>query len=179
MKIKKILKDKKGFTLLEILVVIFIIGMLSTILVANWRRGEEQYKIRNMAQQVAQKVRKTQELALNTFKETEKDIPKYYGIFFDKQESIYGFSIFADENGNGKYDDPGDIIEAVYLDSGIEIDALSKQPRLHIMFSVPDGFVSFVPTNDEAWIRIKKEGGICPGDCVTITISGSGQVDVE
>jgi len=55
---------KKGFTVIEMLVVIFIIGVMSTVLVVNWRQNEKTYLVRRTAQEIAQSIRKAQDLAL-------------------------------------------------------------------------------------------------------------------
>src|SRR4030042_970003 len=62
----KIMSNNKGFTLLEITIVVVIITLLSTIFIASYREGEKQFALKRSAHQLAQSIRKAQELALSS-----------------------------------------------------------------------------------------------------------------
>jgi prepilin-type N-terminal cleavage/methylation domain-containing protein len=109
-------KNQKGFTLVEIVVVVGIFAVVSSILLFNYADFSTRVTLRNLTQEVALSIRKTQTLATsvrgadvnNAFAST-----RGYGIAFKvTPESIQhgggGFSyydIFRDENGDGLYNE--------------------------------------------------------------------------
>ncbi|MFH2013492.1 MAG: type II secretion system protein [Patescibacteria group bacterium] len=169
---------KKGFTLIEVLVVTAVIGIISIMLVANWTKNESSSKLQRTAQEVVLSIRSAQDIALNSFKSSGQDVPYSYGIRFDKDiDSSY--LIFGDKNGNNTYQPSDILIKNVLIESGIEIDSLSSGNNdLNIVFSIPDGFTTINPSSTSASIVIKKSNGICPQDCKTITIMNTGQVSI-
>lgn len=166
-----------GFTLFELLVVIFIIALVSAILVINMRRSESQYKLQIGAQEIAQSIRRAQDMALSSFR-YQGNVPFAYGLFFDKQNRT-SYRIFADINGNNKYDAPDGNVDIINIEKGIEIGSLSREPRLHITFSLPDGFTEIEPSASSATITIKKTGGSCPQDCKEIIIERTGRISIN
>jgi len=166
-----------GFTLIELLIVIFIIALVSAILVINMRKGERQYQVQLEAQVIAQNIRRAQDMALSSFR-YRNEIPYSYGVFFEKQ-SPSSYRIFADKNDNKRYDTPDSSVELVNIDQGVEIESISSEPRMHITFSLPDGFTSIIPSAGSATITIKKTGGNCPEDCKDIVIERTGRVSVQ
>lgn len=181
-KSKKFFQEDKGFTLFELLIVIFIIGLISSILIVNVRKGEKQYQVQLAAQEIAQNIRKAQDMALVGFKYDPDSPPPYkYGVFFFKQTPT-SYKIFADKNppdGNDKYDVPDGEVEPISLEKGIEIKSLSSDPKLHITFSLPDGFTTINPSATSATVRIGRTDGNCPQDCKDIIIRNTGQISVE
>jgi prepilin-type N-terminal cleavage/methylation domain-containing protein len=173
-------KRQKAFTLVELLVVIVIIGVISTILVANWRRNEKQYQLQLTAQEIVQNIRKTQDMALTSLKhDPAEPVPENFGIFFNPNQYPFSYRIFADKNGNKRYDDPGATI--IDLGGGIEIYSVSPAPRLSITFSVPDGFVSIrQPSEIIATIVIRIAGASCPSrNCKDIIVRNTGQINIQ
>ena len=171
---------RQGFTLMELLIVIAVIGIISTMLVVNWRKNEKQYQLQRAAQEIVQNIRKVQDMALNSFK-YEGEIPDYsYGLFFDKDDNN-SYIVFGDRNGNNTYQASDMQIENVSIETGIEINSLSSENQnLHITFSLPDGFTGIEPSADSATIIIKKTGKSCPSnDCKNIIINKTGQITIE
>lgn len=179
---KKEDKKQQGFSLIEMLVVIFIVVLISATLIVNWRKNEKQYLLQRVAQNIVQDIRKMQDMALNGTK-YENQIPYSYGIFFDKNKKK-SYQLFGDLNNppNNTYQ-PSDmeIGAEVSIESGIEIDSLSSGAQnLNIVFPIPDGFTKIDPSSTIANIVIKKEGTICPSqNCKTINIRGMGQISVD
>lgn len=170
--------------MVEMLVVILVVGVLSAILVNNWRKQEKQYLLQRAAQQIVQNIRKAQEFALNGNKmlwepTNQMVVPESYGIHFQKGERSY--FIYGDMIGNVGYQNPEDIQETyAQTETGIEIDSFSGANVLDVIFSIPDGFISFYPSATSATITIKKTGKTCPSkDCKTILIRNTGEISIQ
>lgn len=174
---------RTGFTLVEVLVVMFIIAMLSSILVVNWRKNEKRYQLQRAAQEVVQNLRKAQSMALagkNLCDQALPCVPENYGVFFGKTD-VFSYVIFSDKNGNEKYGggESTELVERIDLDSGMEI-SLSKD--LDVVFLVPDGFITIngQPVTAEASLTVKRSGATCPSlNCKTILIKKSGQITIQ
>ncbi|MFH1129220.1 MAG: prepilin-type N-terminal cleavage/methylation domain-containing protein [Patescibacteria group bacterium] len=176
---KRNYKNLNGFTIAEMLVTTFIIGVLSTILVVNWRENEKNYLVQQVAQEIAQNIRKAQGMALSG-KNYQAQTIYSFGVFFDKNNEI-SYKIFADKNNNNTYQPSDLLIEDVILDPYIVINSLSSGNQdLNIVFSVPDGFTTFNPSATSATIIIKRKGTTCPSKtCRDIIIKNTGQVTIQ
>lgn len=155
---------KKGFTLIEIIVVTAIIVILSSIFLANYRAGEKEYSLLRTANKLAQDIRRAEEMAISA-RECQNPIacpsggvpPGGYGFYIDKF-SDDRYMIYAD-SGSEKYTD-GEQIETIYLEQGVYIQNLvPSSANFSINFKPPD------PT-----IEIKDNAGQ-DKDNVTITIA--------
>lgn len=186
MKRNKIIKKslpagRQGFTLIEIMVAIFIIAMVSSIMVVNWRKNEEKYKLQRAAQEMVQNVRKAQNMAL-AGKEYNGEMPNAsYGVHFEKNQKTSYF-IFADGNGNETYQPSDDAIVdgTITIESGIEIYSLSSDPQdLNIAFSIPDGFVDLKPSGASATITLRRVNQACPQNCKNVIITKTGQITIQ
>jgi len=172
---------KKAFTLMEVLVIMAVIGIISTMLIVNWRKNEKRYQLQRTAQEIVQSIRTAQDMALNSLKLAEEEIPLSYGVYFNKNINS-SYVIFGDVNGNNSYQTPSSdiLVEKVLIESSIEIDSLSPGTQdLSVVFSLPDGFTIITPPSTLASIVIKRKNGVCPHDCKTITIINTGQVNIE
>lgn len=176
-------KKQRGFTLIEALAVTAVIGVISSIMVVNWRKNEERYKLQRAAQEIVQNIRKAQSYALSSYRmewpgELNGVIPRSYGVQLEEGDSTY--FIYGDRIGNIGYQNPEDIEETyTTIESGIEIDSLGG-PTLDIIFSIPDGFISFNGPDSSATIRIKKTGAVCPStNCKSIVIEETGEITIQ
>ncbi len=175
---------KHGFTLIEVLVVIFIVGILSTILIVNWRNNEKTYLVQRTAQEIAQNVHRIQDMALSGKIYSPEIKPYPYGVNFSTGTKN-SYVIFADKNGNGTYQTPPSdlFVETVSLDPDVEIYSLTPSSGgvLNITFSIPDGFTVISPSATSAIVKIRKVGTTCTQtkNCRTITITNAGGVTIE
>jgi len=197
--------SQKAFTLLEITVVVAIIGLLSVIVLANYRGGEKQSALLRSTHRLAQDLRRAEEMAISSRKtpgeceQVEEGVfPKGgYGIHFEKDSDSY--ILFADCDGEGDYDDSGsafyckegengaepglgnslnEIIEEIALEEGIKISNLfpiSLENTLDITFTPPDPEVKITEEGNEAEITLCLKDN--PAITRTITVNKAGLID--
>jgi prepilin-type N-terminal cleavage/methylation domain-containing protein len=178
------MKKRNGFTLIEVMAVVFIVGLMSVILVVNWRKNENRYQLQRTAQEIAQLIRKAQNLAL-VGKQMYwppsglSIIPNSYGVHFEKQSPTLYF-IYGDHIGNDGYQSPEDIPETyTWTESGIEISSVGGGNTLDLFFNIPDGDIGFFPNGSSATITIRRVGKTCPSNCKDITITSTGQISIQ
>ena len=139
---------KKGFTLLELLVNVFIISLLSAIFLANYHRGERATDLERGAFQVAQDIRKTEEMVMSG-KAFRGSFPKGgYGIYFQSNSSCY--SIFADLNANNNFDGDNEEVSKICLSHKIKVKELKVDDDSHdtawALFFPPEPTVKIMPS---------------------------------
>jgi len=139
--------NEKSFTLVEILVSIFIIILLSGIIFANYRQSGQQFALQRSANKLAQDIRRAQAMAMGA-KECPINkcggppaiTPSRYGLEFTLSNPNY-YILFADRNDNGTYEPPDNEVETIPLEEGVSIDRLftiASQTGLWISFKPPD-----------------------------------------
>ena len=185
------MNKEKGFTLLEILTVVVIISLLSTIIIAGYREGERQFALKRSAHQLAQSLRKAQEMALSS--QEFMGIPQGgYGISLKEGSDKY--VLFIDCNNNNQFDNGNvcrdcssgecfgyvsDKIEEFTLEELIKVETLTPYPgednSLSVVFLPPDPETVFNPESDFASIKLNFENG--PGKM--IYINKVGLIEIE
>jgi prepilin-type N-terminal cleavage/methylation domain-containing protein len=145
---------KKAFTLVELLVTISIITILTAIVVFNYRSGGEQLALQRAANQLAEDIRRTMEMALSG-KERAGSFPQGgYGIYFNTS-SASSYIIFADSNGNKNYDS-GEEVEVVKIkEKNITIFSISSGSSLSITFLPPVPEINFLPSSETVNISLR------------------------
>lgn len=137
----------KGFTLIEILVVVSIIIVLSVIVLADYEFGGYQLALQRSVHKFAQDIRMTEEMAMSA-RSFEGGIPGGgFGIYVEHQSSTY--YLFADTNSNGVYNS-NEIVEVLELENNTEIAQICLDPLtcnclndLSIVFIPPDPIIKF------------------------------------
>lgn len=152
-------KSGKGYTLIELMIVTFIIVVVTTIPLFNYREGSKELALARSAFAVAQGVRKAEELAISA-KEFQGQVPAGYGIYFNSSTYPSNYIIFADVNGDKEYSGFYELVENAELENGIKIGALNPQfnQSLSIVFISPDPTVVFTPDGSTVNITIEAEG---------------------
>ena len=129
------LKKISGFTIIELLVVIFIIGLLSTLVLVNYRGGQKKYALSQSVQQLVSDLREAQNMAMSGV-----DIEgQYYGygVYVNRHDLNTSYQLYADENNDNKYDS-GESLETVSLPEGIEIKLTSPASKVDVFFRSPE-----------------------------------------
>jgi type II secretory pathway pseudopilin PulG len=177
-------KRGAAFTLIEALVVIFVIGTISSMMIVNWRKNEKQYQLQRAVQEIVQNIRKAQDFALSgkrTFwAHSEEWVVPDYAIYFQTLNPTY--FIYVNVIGNDGYQSPEDLIETTTrIETGIEISSFGGDNKLSIIFRVPDGAVRFYPVGSTSRsITVRRIGRTCPSVyCRTITIRETGEISIQ
>jgi prepilin-type N-terminal cleavage/methylation domain-containing protein len=98
---KNISNLEKGITLIEIIVVIFIIGIFSVILVSDFPKIQRQFALSRAAYKLGQDIRRAEDLGLSGVQMASGI--KGYGIFLNTFLVPNQYIIYADVNGDQKY----------------------------------------------------------------------------
>ncbi len=187
-RIKKAFRSEKGFTLIELVVVIGIIGLLAGIAVINAQKSDNSFVLAGEAQNLAQEIRRVQEMAISSREHGPSAIvPKGgYGVFI----ASTGITLFADCDDNGLVGTTtecgtySEIVKEFTLDPkvtslAISVDGVSKS-SVTVLYKPPLPVVKIfgdsVPTNgNESTINLLDAAGRTK----TITVNRSGLVSVK
>ncbi|MBL7155470.1 MAG: prepilin-type N-terminal cleavage/methylation domain-containing protein [Candidatus Portnoybacteria bacterium] len=129
-------KSGAGFTLTELLVVMFIISLLSGLVLAGHRSGQKKYALSQATQQLVSDLRKAQNMAMSGVEMTGRS---GYGIYANKDDISY--TIYADKNDNSSYqgEPPDELIGTIDLPSQIKISFVSPLlSKVDIFFKPPE-----------------------------------------
>lgn len=179
---------KKGYTLIEFLVTIFIILLLSSIFFLNYRSEEKNLALLRAAHKLANDIRRTQNMALQTEKCCGGIIPQGYGVYLNSEAE--GYLIYADtypSGGNERYDSNRDfIVEQVSFEKGIYIREFKYS---NITFPFSNWSINFKPPHpkiniqtqnssyDELLIILALKNN--PNRTKTVRVNNAGLISVE
>ena len=192
----------KGVTLVEIIVVIFVITLFSAILISDFPKVQRQFALSRVTYKLAQDLRKTEDLGLSGVPLTDRNKQpmktKGYGIYIDlqypKQYIIY--ADVADINGINDFEYTGSAQDPLYCsqvdgtllsDCAIEvINIAAENPSLEI---INNGYASvsinFNPPNPTTTITAPGFSGSTIGIILsngsltrTVQVNTSGLINV-
>lgn len=146
-------KDKKGFSLIELMVAITIIVIFSSILLPYYNNIRRQYALLRSAYRLSQDLRMAQEMATSAkefYSEVQrKDIvPVGYGIYLENDNDSY--QLYADLDGNQEYDANDQTLETIKLEANVKIMSLSPANYLSVNFKGPDPLTRLKAVSGEA-----------------------------
>lgn len=164
-------KTSNGATFAELLVVMAIIAIFSSIVLLNWRSGEKQYALQRSATKLSQDIRRAEEFSIST-KDFMGQVPSGgYGVYFNVSEPSH-YILFADINGDAIYNAGSDgIVEDITIEVSVQIYQLSS-PSLTITFVPPDPMVKITPVASTAQVILSLKSDQTKIKTVTINKLG-------
>lgn len=122
----------KGFTFVELAIVLAVILLLSAIILPNYWAAASQFALERSSHELSQDIRRAAEMAMSAKELPGIGIPQGgYGIYFEKYvvaESVaHTILLYADRDGNGEYSINDDTVETIYLEKGVKIERVTFQ----------------------------------------------------
>ncbi len=152
MKESKRIKKNRGMTYVELIVVLSIFAVMSSIVLFNYGEFQAKVDIKNLASDIALKIVEAQKSALsgnspNLFSGLMKPS---YGVYFDTADPIH-FIYFADKDNNGIYSSSSldTILDTIIITKNNRISGLVgggctiNNNKLSIIFKRPDSSAKF------------------------------------
>ena len=186
-------RGENGYTLIEMMVIVSILSMLTTILIVYNRTGERQIIVFKEQAKIINTILRAKSLAISTY--AEGDTPCAYGIHFGKDlTGEWEYRIFKDLDSSGsndncgtadnKYDpDSEHAVEenffAEKLDKALEFSELEfTNEFIDIVFIPPEPIVKITPppAENEVTLTIKTPHGKVSK---TIKVNSFGQITAE
>jgi len=160
----KCLNDKSGFTMIELLVVMAIMGIIAAIALPSYNKARNSKELLLAREQIAGDIRMAQNYSYNVLKFTDGSFPAGgYGVHFDIS-TPKKYIIFADLNDNQTYDAALETFQEINLPRSVEIselrangDSVDISP-VDIVFKPPYGNV-FITSSPDLKIEIKNSDG--------------------
>ncbi|OGF93794.1 hypothetical protein A3G54_02715 [Candidatus Giovannonibacteria bacterium RIFCSPLOWO2_12_FULL_44_15] len=125
------MKVSRGFTLIEMLIVITIISIVTTIALVGYKDYGAQLNVRRSANEIALAIREAQANAL-AVKGYDHDnnsgtplLFTSWGVYFNKTVSTTQYNIFVDLDGDKNYDS-GESVKTINILNGVKILNLAK-----------------------------------------------------
>ncbi|MCX6731697.1 MAG: prepilin-type N-terminal cleavage/methylation domain-containing protein [Candidatus Parcubacteria bacterium] len=176
-------KDKKGFTIIELVVTTSILVIITTLIFANYPKFRESISLKKTAQEIALTVRQAQTygLGVREFQPGSRIFPGY-GVHFDIDSSD-SFVLFADGvSGNNT-------VESFKIQTGEKISDLCVKTvnttscghnTIDIIFFRPNPLVTIKADGSSSGISDAEIIISSPaGQTKKVVILSSGQISVE
>ncbi|MHA1481960.1 MAG: pilus assembly FimT family protein [Candidatus Heimdallarchaeaceae archaeon] len=195
-----IMSTEKGFTLLELLVVVGIIATLSSIVLGGYRAGEDKFALQRSANKLSQDLRRAENMAMmgNPAPVNFGEIfpSGGYGFYFDVATSTGAagyYTFFCDCNNNVEYESGGasvscasstvatpfpESMEVLSLETGVVISAVSPSTAFSITFFPPDPIIKITGADSQAYDEATITLDLF-GKTKTITINTVGLIDID
>lgn len=144
------MNNKKAFSVLEVLIAITIFLIITGMILANYKKSENNNIFRLQSFDIEDSIRLVQNMSI-TGQKINGQIPgNAYGISFDKQNGTY--KIFGDKNDDYRgYFNAGDLLGQEYvINSKLYFDFFCGQNvnRLDILFYAPKGTIKIFTYTD-------------------------------
>ena len=185
-------RSQKGFTLIELIVVVGILVVISAIVLTSYSRFGGQILLRNLAYDVALSIREAQVYGISARSFLGAEFAVGHGVYFNLIEGNNFFFLYTDVDGNSFFTSAatewvetfsigrGYVIEQLCIPSGgeencnvVALDILFKRPEPDaiIRASLGGGFSSY----DRARIVVKSP----QGQLLSVLVEATGQISVQ
>ena len=168
--INKYSSKQSGFTITELLVVIFIISLLSTGVLLSYRNSNRNYALDHTARQLVSDLRKVQNMAMSGVNTSSYDS---YGLYILDDASSY--IIYIDINGNNRYEPSDTILETVNLQDTVIVDStLPLSNKLDVFFKSPNP-ITYINGSNNVGVSgtiILKMDGLSKTKTIIVNTSG-------
>ena len=146
-KAKKYLSGSKGFSIVEMLIVIAIMGVVGGALVANYRGGQRDSNLRNSAEELVGVLRRTQSYALSGF-QFEGLSPDNYRVNFNLANNTQYQTCANMANCTANIVETVILPDDVYVEKIIlEKDAPVETNVVDVIFPIPYADIQFASDN--------------------------------
>ena len=159
-------KTLTGFTLTEIMVVVFIISLLAGLSLASYWRGQKIHSVSSVAQKLAADLRRTQNMALaGRTQQGGAVVPRGYGLY---TQSLTQYLIFYNMPANNQYSGGSTVVETIVLEN------VSLSPSgVSIFFDPPDPTTYFSGSSPQVFT-------LASGNfSKTVTVYAGGRIDID
>lgn len=186
-------KQHRGFTLIELVVVMGILILISSIILANYSKFGGQILLRNLAYDIALSVREAQVYGISARSFLGAEFAVGHGVYFDLNEGRNFFFLYTDVDSNSFFTSAAsEWVETFSIGRGYTVDRLCipsgpssetcTATRLDILFKRPE---------PDAIIRASTGGGLTQydrarivvaspqGDKLSVLIETTGQISVQ
>lgn len=172
------LKNKKGFTVLEMLVVISIMALLSSLLILYSRTGESQVILFREQSRLITALNRAKSLSIQLYNTPET--PCAFGVHFSQT----GFLIFRDlatdcQNASHTYNDPSELFENYQLSSKIRFKQLDPQLTLTDIVFIPPNPKTLIDNDQnkaDATVILETFNG---NASVKVKVNNAGQITTQ
>ncbi|MFH1598486.1 MAG: type II secretion system protein [Patescibacteria group bacterium] len=163
-------KTKKGFTMVEMLVVISIVGILVTLIIVDFRRGKMNDDLRHSAISLSEAFRQVQNLAQSGRESASAEERRGFGIFLNPGVDPDKYWVFDDQNADHFYNVSDDkLIEEkeVTFPDRVIIEKVESTNFFEISQGVALVFVLLEP---KPYVCVTAPCGGNIGDDLTVTL---------
>lgn len=157
---------KNAFTIVEVLVAIFILSMITIISIGGFAFKKKSIALEKDSQELLSNLRKSQISAISGISLENEILPSGYGLYLNATSSSY--LLFADLDGNKIYSTLTEKIKEEIFSPRVEIKSIDLNGKsvnnLYIDFQIPKANISLkesLSTTEEAnAIIILKHSGL-------------------
>lgn len=125
MKQQSVVHTQRGFTLIELIVVVGILVVISGIILTNYSKFGGQILLRNLAYDIALSIREAQVYGISARSFLNAQFASGHGVYFDISTTDNTFYLYTDVNNDNFMTSIGDeMTETVTIGRGYTIDRI-------------------------------------------------------
>ena len=172
--------NEKGFTLIEMIIVIVIIGIVAAIVVPSYNQARNNKDLLLGREQVSSDIRMAQNYSYNTLKFGVSFPEGGYGIHFDIGDPKK-YIIFADVSSDQIYNAATEKFQEIELPRSVEISSITVNDvtavnSVDVVFKPPYGKV-FIKSGENLYAKLEIEIKNSDGETKTIETEDSGLIN--